>query len=326
MATAEWLAIVDDEISLRLNPNILGKIELDALSLADHPRNEEIDQELIYKLNSQELLQVLASSVGMASHRQGAIVIWTYYTDSIASLNNNQEFDLGKRPILRTLIHTDGDLTQKVCQDILHHPLADRILRGHGYVISQISEQFTTAIADYIEAKLRPLAIAAVSMVTVIAWCDPMQKLGKNLKLPDSLTSNCWSIIIAAPVTVLMIWWLNSKLSFKLPSQLSSQPNDWKKSAQKIGKYLLKFLESRVLQIVAISVIVILLVGWLVITFGNLPIEGQISRTIRNIESFVEPYLPISLISIRKWIASTLGKIFFRYSFFLKLIFGRFIR
>lgn len=63
MATPEWLAIVDDEISLRLNPNILEQIELDVLSSPDH--------ELIYKVNSQELLQVLASSVGMASRRQG---------------------------------------------------------------------------------------------------------------------------------------------------------------------------------------------------------------------------------------------------------------
>jgi hypothetical protein len=40
----------------------------------------------------------------------------------------------------------------------------------------------------------------------------------------------------------------------------------------------------------------------------------------------VEPYLPVAIISLRQWIVSGLGKIFFRYPFFVKLIFGRFIR
>jgi hypothetical protein len=36
--------------------------------------------------------------------------------------------------------------------------------------------------------------------------------------------------------------------------------------------------------------------------------------------------LPVAIISLRQWIVSGLGKIFFRYPFFVKLIFGRFIR
>ena len=81
---------------------------------------------------------------------------------------------------------------------------------------------------------------------------------------------------------------------------------------------------------VAIAVIAILVLmwlsGWLLTTFAQYPIDGQLNRVIRNIESDVESYLPIAIISLRKLIVNTLGKIFLRYPFFVKLIFGRFLR
>ena len=310
VSAPEWLAIIDDEIKFSLSPSVLFQIEKNILEA-----NLEANSEIIYKLNSQKLLQVLASSLGMASLRQGAIVIWTYYNDLDGS--PDLDTDVMRSPILRTLLNIDGKLSQKVCLDILSHPLGDRILQAHSYLVGQVSRQFVTAIADYVEAKLRPFTIATISMATAIAWCDPLQKLGQKYQLPDVVIANCWSLIIAAPIVVLLIWWINSRLSLRLPSL--------PKSAQQFGQFLLKLLESRAFQIVAIASIAILLISWLVITFGHLPINGQLSLVIRGMVSYVEPYLPVAIISLRKLIVSALGKIFFKYSFFVKLIFGRFI-
>ena len=328
MATPEWLAIVDDEIILRLNPTVLMQIEQESLGFVErYDQNEDI----IYNLNSQELLQVLASSVGLAPLSQGALIIWTYYTDITnknGSINNLP--DLNQLPILRTLINIDGDLSQKVCQDILKHHLGDRILKAHSYIVGQISGQFVTAIANYIEVKLRPFTIAAISTATVFAWCEPLRKLGTKWQLPDVVIGNCWNIIIAAPITVLAIWWINSKLPFKLPSSPKFNRNFASIFVQRLGKIILKLLESRILRMVAIAVIAILVLmwlsGWLLTTFAQYPIDGQLNRVIRNIESDIEAYLPIAIISLRKLIVNTLGKIFLRYPFFVKLIFGRFLR
>lgn len=328
MATPEWLAIVDDEIILRLNPTVLMQIEQESLGFVErYDQNEDI----IYNLNSQELLQVLASSVGLAPLSQGALIIWTYYTDITdknGSINNLS--DLNQLPILRTLINIDGDLSQKVCQDILKHHLGDRILKAHSYIVGQISGQFVTAIANYIEVKLRPFTIAAISTATVFAWCEPLQKLGTKWQLPDVVIGNCWNIIIAAPITVLAIWWINSKLPFKLPSLPKFNRNFASIFVQRLGKIILKLLESRILRMVAIAVIASLVLmwlsGWLLTTFAQYPIDGQLNRVIRNIESDIEAYLPIAIISLRKLIVNTLGKIFLRYPFFVKLIFGRFLR
>lgn len=324
MATPEWLAIVDDEIILRLNPTVLTQIEQESLGFVErYDQNEDI----IYNLNSQELLQVLASSVGLAPLSQGTIIIWTYYTDITdknGSLSNLP--DLNQLPILRTLINIDGDLSQKVCRDILKHPLGDRILKAHSYIVGQISGQFVTAIANYIEVKLRPFTIAAISMVTVFAWCEPLRKLGTKWQLLDVVVGNCWSIIIAAPITVLAIWWINSKLPFKLPSLPKFKRNFASIFVQRLGKIILKLLESRILRMVAIAVIASLVLMWLLTTFAQFPIDGQLNRVIQNIESDVESYLPIAIISLRKLIMNTLGKIFLRYPFFVKLVFGRFIR
>ena len=328
MATPEWLAIVDDEIILRLNPTVLMQIEQESLGFVErYDQNEDI----IYNLNSQELLQVLASSVGLAPLSQGALIIWTYYTDITnknGSINNLP--DLNQLPILRTLINIDGDLSQKVCQDILKHHLGDRILKAHSYIVGQISGQFVTAIANYIEVKLRPFTIAAISTATVFAWCEPLRKLGTKWQLPDVVIGNCWNIIIAAPITVLAIWWINSKLPFKLPSLPKFNRNFASIFVQRLGKIILKLLESRILRMVAIAVIAILVLmwlsGWLLTTFAQYPIDGQLNRVIQNIESDIEAYLPIAIISLRKLIVNTLGKIFLRYPFFVKLIFGRFLR
>jgi hypothetical protein len=291
VATPDWLAIVDDEISLRLNPSVLTEIDLDTQSLAASGDRED---EIIYRVNNQELLQVLASGVGMASLRQGAIVIWTYYTD----VTEGNVCELS--PILRTLISIDGDLSQKVCQDILKHPQSDRILKAHSFLVGQISRQFVTAIADYIEEKLRPFEIAIISFVTTVTWFK-----------------NSWLIAIAAPITVLMIWWIYTKLNLNLPTL----PKD----IQKIFANLIELLESKTFQVLAIAVVLTVFLGWVAIQVA-IPIDNRLHSLIITIQSYLELYLPIAIISLRKSIVSGLGSIFLRYPFFVKLIFGRFIR
>ncbi len=306
MAAPEWLAIVEEEIIVRLNPKVLAQIEDDTSGFSDRHNH---DADILYKLNSQELLQVLASSVGIAKPSQGAIMIWTYYTEPTANISEGSS-----SPILRTLINIDGDLSQKVCQDILQHPLGDRIFQAHSFIVGQITRQLTTAIADYVEMKLRPFAIATISMVAVFTWCEPLRQ---HLHLSETILGNCWSIVIAAPITVLILWWLISKLPFRLP--------DLPKSLLDVGKWLAIILESRFLQIVAIAIITTLILGWLAVTF-ILPPHAIVSRIIYSIQNWVEPYLPFAIISLRKLIVGLLGKIFFRYPFFVKLIFGRFIK
>ena len=308
VAMPNWLAIVDDEIRLWLNPSVLAQMDRDTQGLA-------AENEIIYRVNSQELLQVLASSVGMSAKRQGAIVIWTYYTDEIGNSPEAKQ-----SLILRTLINIDGDLNQKVCQDVLTNPQADRILKAHSFLVSQISRQFITAIADYVEEKLRPFAIATVSFVTTITWCEPLQKLGKRLDLPENfnlaLTSQCWHIAIAAPIVVLMIWWISSKLNLTLPNT--------PKVAKNLFTRLLQLLESPIFRLVAVVAIIILIFCWIALKFTS-PI-GRANTLIGVLESYLEPYIPVAIISLRQWIISGLGTIFFRYPFFVKLIFGRFIR
>lgn len=312
VATPDWLAIIDDEISLWLNPTVLDQIELDTQDLAD-------PNEIIYRVNSRDLLQVLASSVGMAAKQQGAIAIWTYYTDKIGDLGDSKTET--SPPILRTLMNIDGDISQKVCEDILYHPRADRILTTHSFLVGQISRQFLTAIADYVEQKLRPFAIATVSFTTTITWCDPLQNMGERFSFSADfatyLANQCWTIATAAPIVVLMIWWIYSKLNLTLPPL--------PKFSRKFFTNLLRLLESQFLRLVAIAVVITLIFCWIAIQVA-IPIEDHASSFIVTLEALVEPYLPVAIISLRKWIVSTLGKIFFRYPFFVKLIFGRFIR
>ncbi|MCY7331375.1 MAG: hypothetical protein LH649_01680 [Pseudanabaena sp. CAN_BIN31] len=312
VATPDWLAIVDDEISLRLSPSVLAQIDLDTQGLATNDDRHAI----IYKVNSQKLLQVLASSVGMASLRQGAIVIWTYYNDNIG--NSSQ---VSESPILRTLISIDGDLSQKVCQDILKHPQSDRILKAHSFLVGQISRQFVTAIADYIEEKLRPFAIAIISFVTTVTWYEPLQNINKRFDLSANLiaplANQRWLIAIAAPITVLMVWGIYANLNLKLPTL--------PRNSQKIFTKLLKLLERQISQVLAIAVVLTLFLGWVAIQVA-IPIDNHWNNLIITIQSYLELYLPIAIVSLRKSIVSGLGPIFLRYPFFVKLIFGRFIR
>lgn len=332
MSTPDWLAVVEGQIIVCLNPSVLTQIQHDNFENSDRYAD---DQETIYRLNSQSLLQVLASSVGLTKvNRQGAIVIWTYYSDTnenfLSDLQNLSGGLSERSPILRTLINIDGDMHQKVCYEILEHPLGDRILRTHSYMIGQISRQFKTVIGDYLEAKLRPLTIAGISMVTVFAWCDPLHKLGQKLHLPEFIFSNCWQMTIAAPVTVLIIWWINSKLPFRLPTLINSQGNFDRQSGikllQKLGKDLLKLLETPIFRFIAIAVIAFLFLTWLLISVVKLPVDNKIILIVNNIESYIEPYLPIAIISLRKLIMENLGTIFFKSAFIVKFIFGRFVR
>ncbi len=340
MSTPDWLAIVEDQIIVSLNPNVLTQIEHDKFE--DGDERTDSDQEIIYRLNSQALLGVLASSVGLSKiNRQGAIVIWTYYSDTNENflsdpqnLSEQLSEQLSERsPILRTVINIDGDMHQKVCYEILEHPLGDRILKAHSYIIGQISGQFKTVIGDYLDSKLRPLSLATISMVTVLTWCDPLRKIGKYLNLPDFVFGNCWLTVAVVPITIFIIWWLNSKLAFRLPSLpnfLNSgakfNQQSFQKNLQKFGKYLLRLLDSRIFRFVAIAVIGCLFLCWLFLTLVKLPVDSQIVQVISMIESYIEPYLPIAIISLRKLIMDNLGTIFFKSAFIVKFIFGRFVR
>ena len=335
MSTPDWLAVVEGQIIVCLNPSVLTQIQHDNFENSDRHAD---DQETIYRLNSQSLLQVLASSVGLTKvNRQGAIVIWTYYSDTNDNFVNDLQNLSQRSPILRTLINIDGDMHQKVCYEILEHPLGDRILKAHSYIIGQISGQFKTVIGDYLDSKLRPLSLATISMVTVLTWCDPLRKIGKYLNLPDFVFGNCWLTVAVVPIAIFIIWWLNSKLAFRLPSlpdflnsggkfnQQSFQKN-LQKNLQKFGKYLLRLLDGRIFRFVAIAVIGCLCSSWLFLALEKLPVDSQIVKVISMIESYIEPYLPIAIISLRKLIMENLGTIFFKSAFIVKFIFGRFVR
>ena len=347
MSTPDWLAVVEDQIIVCLNPKVLTQIEHDNFENGENGDDGiDSEQEIIYRLNSQDLLGVLASSVGLSKiNRQGAIVIWTYYSDTNENflsdpqnLSEQLSEQLSERsPILRTLITIDGDMHQKVCYEILEHPLGDRILKAHSYIIGQISGQFKTVIGDYLDSKLRPLSLATISMVTVLTWCDPLRKIGKYLNLPDFVFGNCWLTVAVVPIAIFIIWWFNSKLSFRLPSlpnflnsggkfnQQSFQKN-LQKNLQKFGKYLLRLLDGRIFRFVAIAVIGCLCLSWLFLALEKLPVDSQIVKVISMIESYIEPYLPIAIISLRKLIMDNLGTIFFKSAFIVKFIFGRFVR
>ena len=335
MSTPDWLAVVEGQIIVCLNPSVLTQIQHDNFENSDRHAD---DQETIYRLNSQSLLQVLASSVGLTKvNRQGAIVIWTYYSDTNDNFVNDLQNLSQRSPILRTLINIDGDMHQKVCYEILEHPLGDRILKAHSYIIGQISGQFKTVIGDYLDSKLRPLSLATISMVTVLTWCDPLRKIGKYLNLPDFVFGNCWLTVAVVPIAIFIIWWLNSKLAFRLPSlpdflnsggkfnQQSFQKN-LQKNLQKFGKYLLRLLDGRIFRFVAIAVIGCLCLSWLFLALVKLPVDSQIVQVISMIESSIETYLPIAIISLRKLIMENLGTIFFKSAFIVKFIFGRFVR
>lgn len=323
MATPDWLSIDNDAIVLRLNSDVLSQIEQDYKAVKDYQRQG--NAELSYKYFSNvELLKVLASSIGLDSYRQGAIIFLTYYQEeSTQSKNYGQKNSISPRlPILRTLMHLDGDVAQKVCRDILKHPLGDRILKAHSFIVRQISTHFLTVINDYVEERLRPYTIASVTLVTILSWCTPIQNLGKSLKLPEILLDNCWLMSLVIILILLMVWWGLTRLPWKLPPL----PRSRELFLKNLGKYLLGLLEKPVLQLIAIAVIGFLVLSWLAISLAVIPIDAQLGRMIQTIQDYAEPYLPVAIISLRKLIISNLGKILMRYSFVLKFIFGRFIK
>ena len=326
MATPKWLEIIEDEIVLGLTPEVLTQIEQDRLTFAaSRPlaSPQPNDDHVIYRLNSRELLNLLATSVGVrsAQSKGGAIVIWTYYSDRPAE-TPIQPYAAQISPILRTVIYIDGDLHQKICRDILDHPLSDRICQTHSYVIGQISSQVTQAIANYIDEKLRPWTIATISSVTVFSWCDPLKALGQRLSLPDSVLGNCWGMVIAAPIVILMLWWIGEQLPWQLPAL----PQKLAITSRNFGKTLLNLLENRFLQTLAIACITFMLLSGALIFFAVVAKDSAEWRIIDLIQDWIEPYLPIALISIRKRLISRIAKFFRRYPFVIKLIFKRFLK
>jgi type IV secretory pathway VirB2 component (pilin) len=170
-------------------------------------------------------------------------------------------------------------------------------------------------------------------MVTFLTWCDPLRKIGRYLNLPDFVFGNCWLTVAVVPIAIFIIWWFNAKLSFRLPSVANFLNSEGKfnqkffqKNLQKFGKYLLSILDGRIFRLVAIAVIGCLFLSWLFLALEKLPVDSQIVKVISMIESYIEPYLPIAIISLRKLIMDNLGTIFFKSAFIVKFIFGRFVR
>ena len=108
--------------------------------------------------------------------------------------------------------------------------------------------------------------------------------------------------------------------------QVQSFQKNLQKNLQKFGKYLLRLLDGRIFRFVAIAVIGCLCLSWLFLALEKLPVDSQIVKVISMIESYIEPYLPIAIISLRKLIMDNLGTIFFKSAFIVKFFFGRFVR
>lgn len=309
MAAPEWLAVIEEEIIVCLNPQVLMQIEQDTLWLLNRQninRQNISNKNIIYKLESRDLLQVLASSLGITPLSKGAIVIWTYYTDvpikaqnainSFAGLATNQA------PILRTLMNVDGDISQKVCQDILQHPFSDRILQAHSFVIGQISQQLVTAIKTYLEAQLRPLVILIVSLITTFAWYEPFHNATKNLRFSSAIVNNFWiDAIILFLIVFILIWVINKlKLSFD-------------------------FLESKFAKLIAIAAVLTVFLEWLIPSIKLLN-NNLMIKIVAQISTYAHLYFPIAIISFRKFILDYLGKLLMKLPFLVKFIFGRFVR
>lgn len=310
MARPDWLTIVDDEVVLRLSPIALSQIEQERQqNIADG-----IEQEIIYRLDSKKLLSVLASSMGIASSRHGAMIVWTYF-DEDSTLALQQKTPTS--PILRTLLALEGDLTQKICRDILQHPDADRILAAHSYLIGQISKQIVTVIADYVAKKIQPIEIAVISFTTAIFWSELLVVIGKRFSLPtvtlDIVTTQPTTIIVAGLVVI--FWWLVKNIPFFKAIQ---------KKIKQLPQNLITILGKQYLQYVAIAAIVISVICSM--GLDQISTDPNFQTIVADLKLWTGLYLPIALVSLRKPIEALLGIVFLRIPFVMKLIFGRFIR
>ena len=316
MSAPEWLDIGDDhQINLRLNLKVLTQIEQDIKELKTLNTLLIADREVIYPLDKQKLLKVFGSGVGAVSPYQGVIVIWTYYDDNSEEKSAQKlEITPKKSPVLRTVMHIDGDMTQKVRQNILSHPEADRILQAHGFAIAQISRQLTSAIADYLEEQIRPWVIATVSSVATYTWGESFLHLPPN---------QLWLWAIAIFLGVLAIFLISSKLKFLglilsgFTQKLSS------KFSQKLGRLIRKIFDNPLCQFGAIAIILSALIGLILTKFA---IGHPLTWIIYNINFFAEPYLPLAIVSGRKMIMSLIGKLIFQFPCVIQFIFERVIK
>jgi len=313
VAANQLIYIVDDQIVMRLSPIAIAQIDQDRLQSNARLGTKVGTKEILYKLDSSKLLQVLASSLGIASSRQGAIIIWTYFEAD----SSNAEQEQLSAPILRTLITIDGDLTQKICQEILEHPSADLLLRVHSYLIGQISQQLTTAIADYIAKKIRPIEIICVTFTAAIAWNDQFVAISQRLNFPPQFINifiSQYSVILITLVAV-VLWKFWSVKLLPIPRQ---------RAVARFFSNFQLFLGNQYLQYVAIAAVSIFIVCTIATTQNFFSPNTQI--IISELKLWTKLYLPIALLSLRKPITRAIGKLFLRIPFLVKLIFGRFIR
>jgi hypothetical protein len=349
---SSWLTIDDDELKLQLSLDVLMQVEADMAEFASRDRTA-----IIYKLDSELLLPVLASGFGIskAFNAKGAIAVWTYY-DQISTTV----------PIVRTLLTLDGDLSQKVNQQFLQSPIAERIISVHSFLIGQISQQIVTVITEYIYLRLQPYVIGFSTYVaTRLYFCDPIRaiiaKLADSLSMPNELQTalqtatnhftDCNILAVSLTAIALLIWWLVSKSplaflrqSFQSPNskegQISSMGQSFikslnqlcfrifNKSLNQLGADFLKLLDSRWAKILAIALLLVLGVSWLLESQGML-LSTQQRTSVHKLASSLEPFLPLAIISVRQKIISWLGNIFFgnplSSKLFIKLFFGRFL-
>lgn len=345
---SDWLSVDDDELKVQLSLDTLMRVEADIAELTHHDRTT-----IIYKLDSELLLPILASGFGISRSfpAKGAIVVWTYY-DKI----------FGTEPIVRTLLTLDGDLSQKVSQKVLQHPIAERIISVHSFLIGQISQQIVTAITEYIYSQLQPYIIGLSTYVaTRLYFCDPIRaivaKLADGLSLPNELqmvvsySTDCNILAVSLTVLALLIWWLVIKSPLAFLRQSFPYPNSkqgqilsmgrsfvkslnqlcfriFNKSLNQVGADFLKLLDSRWVRVLAIALLLVLVMSWLLESQGML-LNPQQRASVHKLASSLEPFLPLAIVSVRQKIMSWLGSICFgnplSSKLFIKLFFGRFV-
>jgi hypothetical protein len=349
---SNWLTIDDNELKLQLSPDILMQVEADIAEVANHDRKA-----IIYKLDSEQLLPVFASGLGISTScaAKGAIVVWTYYGELF-----------GKEPIMRTLLTLDGDLSQKVSQKALQYPISERIFSVHSFLVGQISQQIVTVITEYIYLQLQPYILGfSIYVTTRLYLCDPVRVVVNGLAnssiLPNGLQiainrlTDCNTLAIALTLFALAIWWLviksplaifmkslkkrqgsRSKFSLSLVKSFIHSLNQlsirlFNKSLRQLGTKILDLLNSLGGQIAAIAVVFVLIICWFLLWQGAALIP-QYQDLIRKIASTLEPYLPFAIVGLREKIMSImsiLGNICFGNPLFskvfIKLFFGRFV-
>ncbi|MDX2254228.1 MAG: hypothetical protein NW214_01795 [Pseudanabaenaceae cyanobacterium bins.39] len=286
-----------DQVELRLDAKVLRQVDL---------KNQSFFQglEIDCRIEHRDLSRLLETALGISPIAQGVIVIRTYC----------DEISLDK-PIVRTLLSLDGDLSQKIHQVCLKHQHIDRIFAIHTYAVRQISQQLVKAIAKYLDSKLFPIKLFLFSLIGTLTLCDPINAgvnyLTKHV-LPNPLLQwfvnfpwRCLALAIALSLIALCTWLVFSKLSDRRRSRQKSNrsqslvTNLIKLAINKIFVPIGTILDQKVTQRLSWLAIAILLICWLV-NWQIVPISPNVLSVTKAIEANLEPTFSLALYSVRQ--------------------------